>query len=303
MKVVGIYFIIVGHFFPIGNQYVYVFSVPLFFIISGYLSRREETGKVFWRKTWERLVLPSCILVCVNQMPSSVLAITRSEFTFDYFASRWLSGIYGGGLALGALWFVYTLIICKAILQYVRSGFALLVLNALCVLASVVYLRYGIAEWNGILNVAVSLPFVTLGFFAKRYREILNREHSKLALALVGGLMLGIVVVVKWLNGAPWMFENCYGKDFGVFMVGGVAGTVLMYCVSKMLGGYTSKTLVMLSNGTLVILAWHGWLIRLCRLLPFAQKTFLDYGWALLVLLAFIPILMFCHRYCKVLVK
>ena len=32
MKVIGIYFIVLGHLFPIGNEYIYVFSVSLFLL-------------------------------------------------------------------------------------------------------------------------------------------------------------------------------------------------------------------------------------------------------------------------------
>lgn len=49
MKVLGIYFIIVGHIFPVGKEFVYAFSVPLFFLISGFLSHREEDCSVFWQ--------------------------------------------------------------------------------------------------------------------------------------------------------------------------------------------------------------------------------------------------------------
>ena len=48
MKALAMYFIIAGHCWVPGNKYIYVFSVPCFFIISGYLSHKEERDKVFW---------------------------------------------------------------------------------------------------------------------------------------------------------------------------------------------------------------------------------------------------------------
>ena len=42
MKIIGIYLVVAGHFFPIYNQYVYVVSAPLFFFISGFLSKIEK---------------------------------------------------------------------------------------------------------------------------------------------------------------------------------------------------------------------------------------------------------------------
>ena len=50
MKAIGMYLIVLGHFFAIGHKFVYVFSVPIFFVISGFLSKREANQKEFWKK-------------------------------------------------------------------------------------------------------------------------------------------------------------------------------------------------------------------------------------------------------------
>ncbi len=64
MKVLGIYLIIVGHFFPLGNQIIYMFSVPLFFFyFRVFLSKTNENRKkVFWSKLFRSLVLPLLII-------------------------------------------------------------------------------------------------------------------------------------------------------------------------------------------------------------------------------------------------
>ena len=63
MKVIGIYLIVVGHFFPPGETFIYVFSVPVFFLISGILCKKERTVRSFWSKLWHNLMLP-CYLFC-----------------------------------------------------------------------------------------------------------------------------------------------------------------------------------------------------------------------------------------------
>ena len=37
MKVIGMYLIVYGHFSSYGHKFIYTFSVPLFFMISGFL--------------------------------------------------------------------------------------------------------------------------------------------------------------------------------------------------------------------------------------------------------------------------
>ena len=44
MKTIGMYCIILGHFLSIGHKYIYVFSVPLFFVISGFLNKKADVN-------------------------------------------------------------------------------------------------------------------------------------------------------------------------------------------------------------------------------------------------------------------
>lgn len=56
MKVIGIFLIVSGHYFPPNYAILYVFSVQLFFIISGFLSKKEPT-KIFRQKIFRQLIL------------------------------------------------------------------------------------------------------------------------------------------------------------------------------------------------------------------------------------------------------
>jgi fucose 4-O-acetylase-like acetyltransferase len=58
MKVIGMYFIIAGHLFPIGYTYIYAFSVPLFFLISGFLYKQEHSNYIFWKKIALNYIVP-----------------------------------------------------------------------------------------------------------------------------------------------------------------------------------------------------------------------------------------------------
>ena len=52
MKVIGMYFIIAGHLFPKGYTYIYIFNVPIFFIISGFLYKYENSNIYFFKKIY-----------------------------------------------------------------------------------------------------------------------------------------------------------------------------------------------------------------------------------------------------------
>lgn len=59
MKAIGMALIVYGHFFSFFDIYVYVFSVPLFFLISGFLSKVETDNKLFFKKLWYNLAIQS----------------------------------------------------------------------------------------------------------------------------------------------------------------------------------------------------------------------------------------------------
>ena len=68
MKAVGMLMIVWGHCFPDGgvSEFLYAFNVPLFFIISGYLTRRETSMAVCWDKCLHNLVIPYFILSLIK---------------------------------------------------------------------------------------------------------------------------------------------------------------------------------------------------------------------------------------------
>ena len=58
MKTIGIYFIVLGHFFSIGYKFIYVFNVPLFFLISGFLCKKEKDNR-YTPNTTKNSTLPN----------------------------------------------------------------------------------------------------------------------------------------------------------------------------------------------------------------------------------------------------
>lgn len=71
MKTLGIYFIIAGHCFGPGYKIVYAFSVPLFFVISGFLYKIESVFHVFLR-CLSGVVLIMAISVLLGNLTSKL---------------------------------------------------------------------------------------------------------------------------------------------------------------------------------------------------------------------------------------
>lgn len=305
MKVIGIYFIVYGHLFSIGNTYVYVFSVPLFFVISGFLCKHELIGAVFWKKLWYNLVLPMILLSIINFSLKSFSSLLRGEFEITSlysFPHQLLLGFHDG---IGVLWFIYTLIILKIIYQYATSlwlwplGFLLFPLTGML-----------INHWNptingvsivnssnAIINVCMAAPFFTMGTILRKKKKEL--DHFRSAKWQIPIWAISIIIVYfcgKW-NGDVRMYVNGYGHHILLFFIGGMAGTAMVFILSQWLSSIRGQWITVLSNGTIIILGFHYYLISSVarRILPTPSYT--DLLLAAAIVLFFIPVIRWVEKY------
>lgn len=175
MKVLGIYLIVVGHFFPIGYKFIYAFSVPLFFFISGYLSKRTSIN-LSVRKIFYTLLLPCILLSIISKGLELLIDIYNNRNINLLNWGQWLVSViigeqgeineYGG---LGGLWFVYTLILVKILFMLLKSNMlnviAIVFMNVLSVFISM----KGFLFYSSWINVLLAYPFFIIGYWAKEY--------------------------------------------------------------------------------------------------------------------------------------
>ena len=140
-----------------------------------------------------------------------------------------------------------------------------------------------------------SVSFFLWGGILKRCYERNKTHHVKYLYVFV---CVGIVVLVEWLNGSPRMFNATYGRDLMLFIIGASAGTFGIYFITRFLPNRQSKNLVTLSNGMILILGFHQFLIKFYIAVPIVYRnTVTDYLIAAVILLMFIPVIKFCERF------
>ena len=175
MKTIGISLIVYGHFFSLFDIYVYVFSVPMFFILSGFLSKHEKDSRFFGRKIFFNLVLPLIILCTFSYIIKWAFFLFSAQPQVSpenplAFYIKLLAGVHG---AVGTLWFVYTLIILKIILQYTKR-LSVHILIGVVFLASAFVINnfeidlYGdnpFAKPWAVPNVFICYPFFMIGYY------------------------------------------------------------------------------------------------------------------------------------------
>lgn len=227
MKALGIYLVVLGHFNTVGNQFVYVFHVPLFFVISGFLCKRECDGRLFWQKLWYNLAVPF--------------------------------------LSLSVLYNHYDL-----------SG-----------------TPFFLKAPNVIVNICTAFPFFALGIFLHKYKMRLREWDNKLMLLATFVCGLSLMVVCYHFNGFVALFRCDYGDHLLLFLIGGVAGTMMVFASSKLLGG-APKVVEIISRGTIIILGLH---INAVLLIQEACPVWLALLYAVMIIMVLVPVIILIERY------
>lgn len=106
-KAIGILLVVAGHNFELGreapqfNHYVYLFHMPLFFVVSGLTYGAVPTWRTFGTRFFS-IVIPF-FLLSIAMIPTSMF-LDRNLGVFDALAGI----VYGSGfsMSLGAMWFL-----------------------------------------------------------------------------------------------------------------------------------------------------------------------------------------------------
>ena len=305
MKVIGIYLIAYGHLFSIGNIYVYVFSVPLFFIISGFLCKKEDNPNIFWKKLWNNLILPMILIRILYIIIGIFLSLLKGTFDPASIYKLPIFALFGFHAGVGTLWFVYTLIILKIVNQYLPNRVVSAIVNFIIFPAMGIVINHwnpivhGISlvySSNAVINVCMASPFFYIGSLLRVKKKQLDDFKSvKLQIPLFI-CCLGIVYLCGKYNGGVWMYIDGYGNNILLFIIGGMSGTTMVFVVSKWLNGIYHQVVTDLSNGTIIILGFHYYVIDLIRKIS-PSVTYLDPIFAIAIILIFVPVIWFVEKH------
>ena len=304
MKAIGIYLIVLGHFFSVGEVFVYVFNGPLFFLLSGFLSKKETDQRLFWRKVWYNFVIPMMLICLLNFLINISDTMARGGMvsikSVGYF---WFQALIGLQSSLGTCWFIYSLIIIKIIYQYTPKwvwSLLLVVLFAACAYGynqlDLNLLHPILRKANAAIAVFVTYPCFIVGNYLRTYKDRLNEYQNRWGLGTILVFSLFIVYLCGIYNGDVRIYICGYGYNFLLYLIGFVAGTAFIYAISKFLSDNHPRWMSLTAKGTILIMGFHPWFIPLCRLF-FPTPSLLDYVLSALIVAFFLPVTVFAEKY------
>ena len=308
MKAISMYLIIAGHCNVPGAKYIWVFCVPCFFLISGFLSKKENDTNIFVKKILWNLMAPMALLYLLDLLWSICLSMLSGTYETEMIWHRTMNalmGYHGIGhqfYGLGVLWFVYTLIICKILLQLIpktKEVFSLSVLSIIMLIVSVAFNDVLANKFNAVINVLLAFPFFSIGYLLKPIKNHLPLiNYWIISVMLIFGI-IGVGFCGK--NNEEVVFFNCsYGSNLLLCLLGGISGTVLVFAVSYLCKSQLNAVISIMGGGTLLVL---GLQFNVMFLISYfiTFEGYWRYLEALLVYLLFIPFIVFVKRYISVL--
>lgn len=310
-KVLGMFTIIYGHCFPeTMSNFIYSFNVPIFFIISGYLCKKEKNFSTCWNKTLHNLIIPYYILAFIKVAGAIFKHIDDGQWIWSILAV--LFGFHTLNEAPGCsnLWFVYSLIIIKVIYQIAGKKSNLL-LGGACLLGAWLYNYYLNIELRwAITDCMLAFPFFLLGSYISQKNDWLkcclqtctrSMRSRFLSVCLVIFLLI-LTYFISNINGQAKMYMNLYGNSLFWFVIAALTGSTATLGISFLMDKISSKFARVISNGTIVILVFHRELLH-PMLKWISQQNFdaitndsLMALSSIIVLVAFYPLLLIVKR-------
>jgi fucose 4-O-acetylase-like acetyltransferase len=290
-KVIGIWLVYLGHsqISEFAKQYIYVFHMPLFFFISGYLEKKRPFGKSIMH-TLKSLMIPYILIYLILYIPwlSSRIVFHKELFENQSILNELIiKPMIGIISSLGipienatviwvSSWFVITLIYIKIVhrilIAIVNEKLNIYLLSNIPMLVLTMILKYN--TFNVPLYIPqllMAFPFFSIGYYIhlknplkENVTIIYNDRFVKIIISLILFLIIGFL---SYYNGNSSIGN--YGKNIVVYYIMALSGMLLVITISSF---YNQENGIIktISSGTLFIMAFElpfmGIVLRLSKL-------------------------------------
>lgn len=279
MKGIGIIAMIVGHItIPEVSRYIYLWHMPLFFLISGYFFREKDMKECVISNA-KSLLIPYFIAATLLALFTSAIALTGHDVS----AKNAILGIIVGAESIqdsifsdyqvGAIWFLLALFWCRIAYNFLIIRCSWGVILTISVIAT--YLGSKMYIPTDLLQGLSAMAFFMIGHEAKKI-DMLSKGITPFV------CVLGIAsVIASSSTGFPISMATCDYAYYPINVLGAVFATYFVYHLSCLITRYKfSNVLSFWGRISLLILCVHLLDVKLGLASAISQRVIEESVWA-----------------------
>ena len=284
-KGIGIFLVIWAHTICPFRAQIYVFHMPLFFLVSGFLFNNRDTVKTTVIKKIRSLLIPFVFFVILQRVGFILVYLIGGTFKSSYLL-LWNPVPVRG--VLGVLWFILALFlvtIIYSLINRLRSYFLIFLASFLASLAGYLLYRYKISLPMHIdASLSMMLFFFVGNFLARTDTERVGPVRNW-ALLSAASVIIFIVVTKYYLpdiNIVNNVIEGNFLLSTGLILLG-----CLMVLINSKLLNYVpiiNNALAYLGRNSLTIYATHTFILEAVYLV-YPRESVTTWGGVIISLL------------------
>lgn len=264
-KLICLFLILFCHIPPtkgVFHAIVYLFHVPIFFLISGMFFKQKPLVDVI-KSSARSLLIPYLIFnLLLIAIYSGISVLGHYGFTARSHIIEPIIGILLGSTAPlapykipgGPSWFLVALFVDRVVFSVLLSSSktARAIISG-CLIA-VFVLIYNFASWCmfSIHSALLGLPFMVVGYMIKDKLGVIASLSTTIKAALII-VLAGVLYIIAGVNGVSDLFAGKYGEYFILFILGGIAGSLFIYLSSTFINASNRASRLFIEGSTFFI--------------------------------------------------
>ena len=299
-KCIAITMVVFGHipepkrsFLPF---YICTFHIPLFFFISGYLTKTRLNIKEELYKCKHSLIIPY-FLYNIIFYPYWAIRLYLDQgvnfSVFDYFIKP-VIGVFFlqinspiSSSVNGAMWFVAVLLIMRLTIHLCihtsKPLFHMMIIALLFIGLYVISMNQKIPLPMTIEGLFKCMPLYLFGYLSRQYHWLDKNsvQHDS----------IGAIILITISVGATFVYRDsdCFTYQMIAFYIVLITATYGTLLLCKVLNSITYPVIINISIGTLMIMGLHWMFIGTTNFVlehVFSMNTGITYSWALAIIFA-----------------
>lgn len=271
IKAFAIWTMVIGHV-GLQNQsimdLIFIFHVPVFFIISGYFDKGKDICKAIVVKNFKSLLIPYFFFSIIAFSYCWVSPYLHPELYYNgTIYQTFLKAFVGlflmddisrsfAFLPLGPVWFLVSLfwtrlIFSACVTLWRTKRWMLIFIIAACILS--VYYKW--PSFFSIDSACMAFPLYTFGYCIKKYR-VLERLHNKSVCILISIIGILYTYFIGLQNGRVNMDATSFGSSAIMFYVNAIVASVTLIIFAKTIN-VRSTIIDKIGVSTITILGTH----------------------------------------------